>query len=482
MGRILSIFRNKFQPAWQLDFTRLFLVRMNDQAALASLWQKLARRSARKVNLGWWLQSIAPWLIGASVLIFISLLWLRNQPGATSLATSVPWPWLLLCLPLLAIVAFFISRNRFITPTQALVRLESELRLHNALSVAQAGHGPWPALSALVQDGWQWRWGYLSLPWVISIALVTLGYVLPVSTTAIAPPPNAEPQAWQQMEEWLSKLEEEKLITPEEKEEQAAKIADLRDQPPEKWFSHDSLHASDTLKDQLQRDMARLSQNLSRLERSLNALQNHAEQLSQTSKDQLLSDIGETLRDLQKSGLELHPDLLKELKNAAPENLSSLSPEQLNELKDTLKKGAEGMSGLGSNPGFLGDGTGADDELAEMLRQMGEGNMPNAFQDGKDSQPGEGGISRGPGTAPLTLADEENNFGTNKSEAVSNPDLRHAQLSTQLGVQDGQHKVDKTYQGPTAAGQTTHTGQGGEQVWRDTLTPEEQAVLKRVFK
>ena len=54
--------------------------------------------------------------------------------------------------------------------------------------------------------------------------------------------------------------------------------------------------------------------------------------------------------------------------------------------------------------------------------------------------------------------------------------------STTLGIQDGKHEVDKTVTGPTAAGAVQNQGQGGEQVWRESLTPEEKAVLKRVFK
>ena len=51
-----------------------------------------------------------------------------------------------------------------------------------------------------------------------------------------------------------------------------------------------------------------------------------------------------------------------------------------------------------------------------------------------------------------------------------------------LALQDGKHEVDKTAKGPLAAGAVQNAGQGGEQVWRESLTPEEKAVLKRVFK
>jgi hypothetical protein len=95
---------------------------------------------------------------------------------------------------------------------------------------------------------------------------------------------------------------------------------------------------------------------------------------------------------------------------------------------------------------------------------------------------GNGGITRGPGTAPLTLSDEENDFGTKKNEAVSNTDMSRAQVGNMLALQDGKHEVDKSIKGPQAAGAVQNAGQGGEQVWRESLTPEEKAVLKRVFR
>ena len=59
--------------------------------------------------------------------------------------------------------------------------------------------------------------------------------------------------------------------------------------------------------------------------------------------------------------------------------------------------------------------------------------------------------------------------------------MSKAQLGTLLNVQNGSHEVDKTYTGPQAAGSAQNHGQGGQQVWRESLTPDEKAVLKRVF-
>lgn len=446
---------------------------MSDQAALSAQWLTLARRTARKVNLGWWMERLTPLMMAAGVLGFAGILLMRSRGVEVSLERA--WPWAAGGLGGVMMAAYFLARGRFIQPAQALVRLEAQLHLHNALSVAQVGRAAWPEVPEMSKDGWRWRWRQVSAPWLVSAGCIGLALWMPISPEANAKLPTMEPQAWQQMDEWLEKLEEEKLITPEEKEEQAAKISELRDQPPDKWFSHDSLHASDTLKEQMQRDMAKMAQNLKTMERSLNALQNYADRLSQVAKEQLLKDLDEALKGLQTSGLELNPELLKELAQMDPKNLQGLSQEQLDQMREALKKGAGACEGMCQNPGFLGDGEGEDDALAEMLGRMGEG-------EGGGEEPGKGGISRGPGTAPLTLSQEENDFGTSKYEGVSNPDLSKAQLSTMLNIQDGKHEVDKTYQGAGAAGAAAHQGVGGEQVWRETLTPEEKAVLKRVFR
>jgi hypothetical protein len=437
---------------------------MKDQATLSAEWLSLAKRTACKVNFAWWLQGLRPWMMAGSVVAFVVILLLRQQGHEPRPEHAGLWG--AGGMVVMGIGVYFLARRHFIRPEQAMVRLESQLRLHNALSMAHAGHGAWPEMPTTQADGWRWHWSQVSIPWVICACIIGLALWLPISQDANATVPVMEPQAWSQMEEWLEKLEEEKLISPEEKEEQAEKIAELRDQPPENWFSHDSLHASDTLKEQMQRDMAKMAQNLKTMERSLNALQNYSDQLSQVAKEQLLKDLDQALKELQSNGLELNPELLKELAQLDPKNLQGMSKEQLDEMRAALKKGAGACEGMSNGPGFLGDGEGEDDALAEML----------------GGQPGQGDITRGPGTAPLTLSQDENDFGTNKYEAVSNPDLSKAQLSTMLDLQDGKHEVDRTYLGAGAAGVAEHQGTGGEQIWKETLTPDEKAVLKRVFK
>lgn len=443
---------------------------MTDQAQLSHAWLQQASRTRRKVNAGWWLARVSPLLVMAGLLGFATIFVLRSR--GMELAAQRVWPWVAGGGIALMLSGWLLARRQFISTAHALVRLESELRLHNALTVASLGRGTWPALAETTDDGWRWRWQSVAGPFVAFAGSMALALWLPVAQTDEGKQPTVEPQAWGQMENWLDKLQEQQIVTEEEKEEQLAKIEDLREQPPEKWFSHESLNAGDTLKEQLQREIQRLGQDLKTAERSLNALQNYADQLSVAAKEQLLKDFDQALADMKSGMLEVDPDLLKALSDLDPKNLKELSKEQLDQLRESMKQKGGACNGMGEDKGFLGDGEGEDDELAEMLGKLGQGG----------EKPGNGGIDRGPGTAPLTLSKEENDFGTNKAEAVSNFDLSRARVGDMMALQNGRHEVDKTLTGPQAAGAVQGTGQGGEQVWRESLTPEEKAVLKRVFR
>jgi hypothetical protein len=447
------------------------MARMNDQVTLAAHWHRLASRTARKVNVGWLLEQMMPLMVVAGALAFAVILWQRSSGVVIQLKQV--WPWLVGTVLPIVVTSYLLARRRFVSKADSLVRLESQMHLHNALSVAELGRGVWPELPKQRADGLQWRWSRVTVPFALYALCLATALYLPVTPDVAAVPPTVEPQAWQQMDDWLEKLEEEKIITPEEKEEQAAKIDALREQEQEKWFSHESLNASDTLKEQLQREIGKMARDMADAERSLNALQNYASKLSEQAKEQMLKEYSEALEGMKNGGMKLDPTLLKELSQIDPKNLKSLSQDQLNQLRDSLKQKSGSLAEMAPGKGFLGDGEGEDDLLAEGGPGQG---------DGEGEGPGNGGITRGPGTAPLTLSEEENNFGTHKTEAVVNPDMSKAQLGTLLNLQDGEHDVDKTYGGPQAAGGTQNQGQGGQQVWRESLTPEEKAVLKRVFK
>ena len=450
-----------------------------DQPALRDFWHRAARRTALKLNGGWWVQAFAPLLVVVGVIAFAVIFWLRSKhvvldyawvagavAGGGVVAAVAAWVW---------------ARRSFVAPSAALVALESRLGLHNALTTAEAGRALWPASDCFPDDGFRWSWRWLGAPVAAAVACLAAALFLPVPQDAGAALPMTPPLAWEQMDSWLEKLEAEKVIDQAQLEELKQKLEELRAQPERDWFGHQSLEATDSLEQSLERSVDQLGRQLDRAERSLNALENYSDQLTAASKDTLAADFDAALEGLRSNELKLDPELMKKLSAIDPKNLKSVSAEQLKELREALekRKGAckncQGGAGQNGKLGFLGDGEGEDDEqMAALMKLIAE-------QDGAEgANPGNGGVTRGPGAAPLVLGDEESKLGTKNQEAVENPDLSRATPGDLIGLGEQKHDVDQTQIGPREAGDAS-TGQGGEQVWKESLTPDERAVLKRYF-
>jgi len=77
---------------------------------------------------------------------------------------------------------------------------------------------------------------------------------------------------------------------------------------------------------------------------------------------------------------------------------------------------------------------------------------------------------------------DEDDLGTNNIEKVTNEDLSRASLGDLLSVGETEHEEDKQASGSQAGGGVSSNGRGGDAVWRESLIPEEQALLKRYFK
>ena len=284
-----------------------------------------------------------------------------------------------------------------------------------------------------------------------------------------------QPLAWPEMQSWLQTLEEPAVLEAAQLDQLREKLAELQAQPEKDWYSHESLEATDSLRQSLDRSIQQMGAELDTAERSLNALQNYSDQLTAESKDQLAADFQAALQGLRANEFKLDPELMKKLAALDPKNLKSLSKEQLDQLRTAMGKNSgackacQNPGGQG-DPGFLGDGKGSDDEeMAELMKLLA------------CHQPGRGGISRGPGAAPLFLGDTEANLGTRQHEAVTSDDLSRAAPADVIGLGEQKHELDTTAVGPRAGG-AADTGQGGERVWKDDLTPAERAVIKRYFK
>ncbi len=447
-----------------------------EQSDLADFWQRAARRTARRLNAAWWWQSFAPLLVGGGAVGFALLFWLRSR----EIPLHAGWVTAAVAGALLGlgIVAWAWGRRKFIPEDQALVALEARLKLHNALSVAAAGRAPWPPVVAAPDAGFRWSWSWIGGPFSAAAACLAAALLLPVPGEAEARLlPPSEPPSWQEMASWLETLQEEKIVEDEQLAELRQKLEELRAQPEKDWYRHESLEATDSLRESLERSLEQMGAQLDSAARSLNGLENYADQLSAEAKDKLAADFQAALEGLRANELKLDPELMKKLSQVDPKNLAALSPEQLQQLREALKKNAQACKECqnpGAGPGFLGDGQGSDDEeMAALMKLMGYGQ-------GEGGMPGTGGVSRGPGAAPLFLGDTESRLGTNNQENVRNDDLSRAAPADLIGLGEQEHQLDKTERGPREAG-AADTGRGGEQVWQDSLAPGERAVLKRYF-
>jgi hypothetical protein len=153
--------------------------------------------------------------------------------------------------------------------------------------------------------------------------------------------------------------------------------------------------------------------------------------------------------------------------------LSQLSKEQMQQLREQLKKGAQACKECQGSGGGLGE-ISESEKLMSILRE-GQG------KDGEGEGPGRGGISRGRGDAPMFYGDEQN-LGAGNLEGITNTDLSRAAPGDVLGEGQTKHDDEEVPVKARQAGAVSGVGKGGDAVWRESLMPEEKAVLKKYFK
>jgi hypothetical protein len=188
------------------------------------------------------------------------------------------------------------------------------------------------------------------------------------------------------------------------------------------------------------------------------------DKLPASELEKLDAQFKEGLQGLEMGALPLNKEMMTQLKNVDLKNMKQMSAAQMAELQKKLKDGKLGCAKC------LGK-TGAWD------KNLGEG-MTALMQ-----PQGSGGVERGPGTVPLVLKDEPSQAGSTKIENVSNEDLSRAALGDPLAVLQGEHRVDQSLdKGPVEGGAIASQGEGGDAVWKDSLTPQERKVLQKYFK
>ncbi|MEC5125473.1 hypothetical protein VSU19_01825 [Verrucomicrobiales bacterium BCK34] len=440
-------------------------------------WRSRAASVARRFNTGWWMDRFNILLVSICVALSVLVLSWRTfgqLPVSWELALII----LGAVLVALGIVAWTLSRRRFITSEVALVRLDDRLELRNQLISAANSRAPWPAFTEAGPEmrekmGLRWNPVATLLPGFFALLILFAAWVAPLPASVPKEPEVvAEPGAWEQMEEWLAKLEEEEVIDEEGIEELEGKIEELRDQPEDEWFSHASLEATDSLQESIGKDIQEMASDMATLERDIAALETFASALSEDAKKKLLEEFDKALESLEANGMKPDEELLKQLKNLDPsqlgqESMNQLSKEQLESLQKQLGKSSEALGSMEGLP-KMGDDPSIQGLSEEEKLALG-------------MSPGSGAINRGRGDAPLYFGDKED-LNTSNVEKVENLDLSRASLGETLGLGETEHEIDKGESGNTTGGAISSAGRGGEAVSRENLLPDEQALLRRYFK
>lgn len=437
-------------------------------------WLARAKQVARRVNLGWWLETLSAPLLIASLLAACVLLYVRREYPELEIWKLVMASTATVLV--LAIASFGWAVRKFEKPEQSMVRLEASMQLKNALSAAAAGVAPWPEPQKQIHAGLDWQWPRLLVPPLGALALLAAGMLIPISakTDRGATGPE-EPQAWKQIGSELDKLTKEEVVDEKYLEETRKRLDELKAQQEEQWFSHSSMEATDSLKKSHQTETKRVERQLGQAEKALNNIQKNAGNASAAEKAKMAEEFDQALQGLQNGAMKPNSKLLEQMKGLDLKDMAKLTPEQIEQLRENLKKNKEAMKKSTGQ----GDGDDWSDELLAGDKGGGEG-------EGKDGQDGDGngkgGVSRGPGHSPGILGNEKDEVETGKLAGLEAKDLSRATPGDLLELQNGEHDVDQTPSSISKGGNTNATGKGGDRVWRDSLDPSEQRALKQFFE
>lgn len=417
-------------------------------------WRRRAAWTAFRYNAGAVLAAFLPLGIGWSICFACTTLILRRN----GTFAPVAWLWYGAGLLLGVAAAWRWSRRHFYTAADARVRLERHLGLHNRLTAAAAGVGSFPPAQDAT-DGLIFRWRRVVALAVGAAALLAATALVPMGGSTRASTPTTQPMAWTQTAGWVDALKKDETVQDAALEELRERVDQLRKQPTEDWYGHSSLEAGDNLRDQTAQSIAGLQRDLQSALGALDAAGKFGDQTPVLDQKAANEALASALKGLEMGNLPLNKDLLGQLKEANLSGLKSLTPEQMAALRKRLAQGTKVCKAcLGDKPG---------DREAMILASL---MVPGGKGGGKQS-------------APLHLDDKPADLGSKTTESVSNPDLSRALPGDVVGVSKGEHTVDRNAAtSPTSGGAITSTGQGGEAVWRNDLTPAEREVLQRFFK
>jgi len=440
-----------------------------------NIWTSHARTVSKKLNLAWWIERLNLPLVIAAILATTSILLARYFDCLPSSTLTISL--LVATLGSIGLFCWLLAKKKFETHAESLVRIESNMKLRNALSAAKAGVAAWPEPPTEIEAGVSWHWQRTLLPSISSILIIISAFFLPIGSHADEISKHPAPDARNNLEQKLTELREENIVQEDYIEEIEKDIVELKKKDPQEWFSHSSLEALDNLKQRHDSAANELQREIKNAERALQSLQKHGDKMNQQTKENLLNEFGKAVENLNTGAMKPNQELLDQLKQIDPNQLGQLDQEQLNQLRENMRKMAEKLKQQRGNE----DGGNGNDNKGKGGGNPTDGNeQSDSNEPGKS--PGNGGITRGLNHAPDMLGDEMDKLDVEKQERLKSRDLSNTLPGDLLETTDGEHEIDKTQTKIRSGGNTENKGSGGERIWQNSLLPDEKKALKDFFK
>lgn len=422
----------------------------------------MAARLARRVSFGWWLQMFTvpmgvTALAGGGVVLALRLF-----------HHAIPaYFWVLLALAFIAagVYAWRRARPKFLNTTQALVRLDASLGLHNALSTAQAGRGSWPNPPEKSPRILQWKLKRVFGPILTALVFLVLGALVPISPAQPAAPEN-QPYTWKQLESDVEQLLDQDTIQEDYAEDLKERLEEMKNQKAEEWFSASSLEATEALRNTHRNEVARLGRDLKSMQQALKKLADPS--ATEAMRHQMQQQFSEALDQLQDGKMKPNRELLEKLAQAAKDAMGDLTPEERAELEKQLRQKAQ--------------------ELADSLGKDGEGEQVPGDGEGEpgpgegEGELGQGDPSEGPGSSYNLYGDKSPELDSKKFERLDPEEDPNQDPGDLLQLEDTEHQLDTSERGPVTSGAAQSQGIGGDRIWKDALDPSEQKSLRHFFE
>ncbi|MEE0764434.1 hypothetical protein [Akkermansia sp.] len=400
--------------------------------------------------------------------VVLGLIWY----GGRRMGMELPWLFEASVLAALMFLVFWgwrVLRGRMFSLRDAAALMDEQLELNAALSAGvQWGDEGMPACTVRQGGSVVRVRSWSPLAWMAAgLVLALCGTLLPLPRVEVRPALPDVPPALVQAETALNEVEKMEEVERTSVEPFREQLEALKQMSREEMYSHVGLEALDALRNKIGTAMQELGGRLQQTNEALAQSGSHNTQ-NRENIEEAMQALRTALEGLDHSGLRMDSTMEARLNELASASSRQIDPETLRRLQERLKHASSRLKEMCEECGMASVASPDDDPVC---RNAGEGVLP-----------GQMGISRGRGDAPLAFQPEEREKLGTRRHRVNNEDLEHTALGSVAGVEVSAPSPEEGGSGRESGGRAAQPARGGDAVWSENLTPREQFALKGIFK